>query len=329
MICGIVVVLMCAIPKLLLAELDHGDEILRTNSKIIMELQSRLSVIEYLHKQDTLRIADLERQQQTYQSHIAALENKREIDQSRINDLEKQRQTDRSRIADLENDQSRITVLEKRCLIDQIHITELQEQQRGYLDRIADLEKHRQNSHRLVSNPDNLTRNEKSPVEDRRQDNFTSSKLSASSLGTSKQGLKKRVNADYEDMVAFYAVLSHNYDQVFNDMDIRFDRVLTNFGSSYSGNTGVFTCTRAGVYMFSWTVHVTTRYSYTELVKNGAPIGHAFSGDSPYSGSGTGLIVLPLEHGDEISIRLGSHVPTTVYGAEATTNFSGFRLQSQ
>ncbi|OWF48559.1 uncharacterized protein LOC110452899 [Mizuhopecten yessoensis] len=309
---------------------------------------------------DQRRIADLEEQQQIDDSRISDLVNKRDEDNRTIADLEKNRQDDQQRIADLEkkrqNDQQRVADLEKKRQNDQQRIADLDKQQRVFEHRIADLEKNpRDGDQRRLTNTQNqqhrrhvvshhrfpfnsLTNSTTHMADGRRMPSVRktrsvgtypgNSELAGPTLETINQGIKKRVSTDNQGMVAFYAVLTHSIKPVANLIEIRFDRVITNIGGSYSGNTGTFTCTHAGVYVFSWTVHVDPRYMYTELVKNGVMVGSAFSGDSPYSGIGGGTVVVQLDQGDEVWVRVEFHVSGSyIYVDRHTTTFSGFLLQ--
>ena len=52
--------------------------------------------------------------------------------------------------------------------------------------------------------------------------------------------------------VAFTASRTRQIDSHIGK--IIFDKVLTNAGGAYSGNTGIFTCPHDGVYVFTWTL---------------------------------------------------------------------------
>ncbi|XP_033761130.1 otolin-1-like [Pecten maximus] len=302
-----VVRVLCPIAAVRGQTLDENDSILKTNRDVISDLQLRLSALEHRRNEDTLRIRELEKQQQTYQSRITILEKQQQTDQRRISDLEEQRQIDQRRISDLEN----LTDDNQR------HATRVEKMQhRGKLNSL----------HKTIPNTfDNnltFTMDELHSPSGRKPGVFK-----MSTLESTNSGKEKRVS-DNAGMVAFYAVLSHEIKPITSLMEIHFDKVTTNLGGSYSGNTGTFTCTRAGVYVFSWTVHANPRYVYTELIKNGAVTGKAFSGDSQYSGSGGGSLVLELHQGDEVWVRVHEYAPGTyLFGNFGTTSFSGFLLQ--
>lgn len=113
-------------------------------------------------------------------------------------------------------------------------------------------------------------------------------------------------------------------------MEVDFDNVITNIGGAYSRNTGTFTCPKVGVYVFAWTVHASTRYIDTQLVRNGALVGETMAGDSnTYSGIGTGVVVVQLSQGDEVWVRIAEFYPATtvIRGDIRATEFSGFILR--
>ncbi|OWF48560.1 uncharacterized protein LOC110452900 [Mizuhopecten yessoensis] len=343
---SITLIALCLVPMVWGQILNQGGDTLQVHSKAILDLQLRLSTVEHLRNEDALRIADLSKQQQIDKRRIADLEKQHQIDDNRISDFVNKRDEDNRTIADLE----------KKRQDDHQRIADLEKQQRVFQRRIAYLEKNpRVGDQRRLTYPQkqeprrNLAPSQKIAfnsftnrttrmVDGRRMAsvrktrsfglNPRDSALPSPTLETSNQGIKKRVSSDNGRLVAFYAVLTHSYTEVAKLMEIHFDQVVTNLGGSYSGNTGTFTCTHAGVYVFSWTVHVNPRYMYTELVKNGNVIGNAFSGDSQFSGIGGGSVVVQLDQGDEVWVRLGEHTSgTQIFVHTRTTMFSGFLLQ--
>ncbi|XP_060081734.1 caprin-2-like [Ylistrum balloti] len=307
------------------------------NSEVILDLEKRLFAIENLHYEDTIHITNIEKQREIDQSRIVDLQKQQKTHQSRITHLEKQERTCQCRIADLEKqretDQSHFADLKNQQRIDETIIADLVEQQQQSDQRhISNSENHRVDNQSLINrayrqqyrqkvlslhnittaaSADNATRmaDERSFPTGNKEATIGHDILNFGLFSSekNKQGIKKRVSPDYEDMVAFYAVLSRDYNNMGGTADLRFDRIVTNIGNSYSTNTGVFTCPLAGIYVFSWTIHDTVSYAYADLVKNGASVGISFIGDSSFSGVGTGLSVLLLEKGDEIFIRISSH----------------------
>ncbi|XP_069104306.1 uncharacterized protein [Argopecten irradians] len=329
MICGTCIV----ISAVCLISFTGGQSMesnVKPNMDMILNLQLRLSELERRHNEGLQRISELEKQQQNDQSSIATFTKQQQIDQRRISCLEKQRQNDQRRTSDLQkqlqNNQNRISDLETQLQNAQSRISDLQKQ-RG-LSRISEHDqkssinpaKHIFHKHSSrFTNPSNVS-SKRTPLMEAK---------GYRRLGPSNKSniqRQKRVS-DNGGIVAFYAVLSHSYSPVTNSMEIHFDKVTTNIGGSYSTHTGVFTCTRAGIYVFSWTVHVVPRYSYIELVKNGVVVGNGFSGDSQYSGSGGNTVVLQLLQGDTVFVRVGEHMSGTIFGSQGTTTFSGFLLQ--
>ncbi|XP_033758209.1 uncharacterized protein LOC117340560 [Pecten maximus] len=73
--------------------------------------------------------------------------------------------------------------------------------------------------------------------------------------------------------VMFYAQLSRRLYSVAVEQGMVFDTVVTNVGNCYSGNTGVFTCCRSGMYFITWTIDVKAgTYINTELMMNTSSI---------------------------------------------------------
>ncbi|XP_069103901.1 trichohyalin-like [Argopecten irradians] len=322
-------------------ELDKQQKIDRIKQRQTDQL--RISDLEKQRQTDQLRISDLEKQRQTDQLRISDLEKQRQTDQLRISDLEKQRQTDQLRISDLEKqrqtDQLRISDLEKQRQTDQLRISDLEKQRQTDQLRISDLEKQRQTDHRRISDLGKRQRTDQRISEleisgdyyqndtEKTRPQFTTKTtiVNAPPLGRMNRG--KRVSPSLQ-MVAFYAILSHGYDPITNTMDIHFDQVVTNLGDAYNGQASVFTSPKNGVYVFTWMVHVNTRWVYTDLVKNGVTVGTGFAGDSDYSMAGGNTVVVQLNEGDTVWIRIADHLSgTTIVHYRNVSSFSGFLLQ--
>ncbi|XP_060082702.1 uncharacterized protein LOC132561993 [Ylistrum balloti] len=320
MVCGTIMVAVCLASMSLGQEVDIDDDIPQTNSNILMDFQHRLTVLENLHKEDTIRIGELEKQRHADQSRIAILEKQQRLDNSRISDFVNNRFVDKRNIASLlkqrRTDRQRIDDLEKQKSIDENRLYGIEN--RLDLGHLKDIVKECRKDLNVTSTVD-----VKRPTSGRKSKHDTIKSTSVKN----DQEIEKRVS-DNGNTVAFSAVLSHDYKPIVDHMEMHFDNVVTNIGGSYSGNTGTFTCSRAGVYVFLWTVHVNPRFAYTELVKNAVVVGKAFSGDSQYSGYGGSSVVLQLVEGDEVWVRVGAHATLTyIYGNARSTMFSGFLLQ--
>ncbi|XP_069104569.1 uncharacterized protein PF3D7_1120000-like [Argopecten irradians] len=383
MIYVIVVIVFCLVHIVDGQTLDNDDDIPDTNMDIILDLQSRLAVLERFHNElekqhkidqnrivtidnqqaiDRNLILDLVREKGDNQLRISDLEKQRQTDQLRISDLEKQRQTDHLRISDLEKqrqtDQLRISDLEKQRQTDQLRISDLEKQRQTDQLRISDLEKQRQTDQLRISqlkNNMNYHKYDRTTTQNQKEFLGRSNVVQKTTLNTrtlnatrkddesrppsfrntrmvlTQESMNpgKRVS-DNSDTVAFYAILSHGYDPMTDLMEIHFDNVITNVGNSYSGQTGTFRCQRPGVYVFTWILHVTGRWAFTELVKNGVMVGTAFAGDSQYSITGGNTVVVELSVGDDVWIRVVEHMPgTIIYNSphRHVTSFSGFLLK--
>ncbi|XP_060083046.1 complement C1q-like protein 4 [Ylistrum balloti] len=132
-----------------------------------------------------------------------------------------------------------------------------------------------------------------------------------------------------EDIVAFHAVLTQKINDPTSNHPVIYDHLITNTGGvHYSTSTGVFTCTQAGVHVFSWSVFVMGHhYIYTTLVRNNEIIGSAETGqDTSYSIAGSATAATYLAVGDEVWVRVAGHG----VGSDILTNlsmFTGFRLR--
>ncbi|OWF50186.1 Complement C1q-like protein 4 [Mizuhopecten yessoensis] len=133
----------------------------------------------------------------------------------------------------------------------------------------------------------------------------------------------------YGRNVMFSAQLTHTLSRVAVKQGIVFDSPVTNVGDCYSGHTGVFTCCKAGTYVFYWSIYTTgTHYVQTELMKNTSSIAINRSGDANNYSTGTMMVLLHLNFGDEVWIRVKSRNPATsnIY-ADKSSSFTGFLLQ--
>ncbi|XP_069104208.1 complement C1q-like protein 2 [Argopecten irradians] len=109
----------------------------------------------------------------------------------------------------------------------------------------------------------------------------------------------KRV-APVADWVAFHA----------NGHTISFSDLKTNIGNNeYHPTTGIFTCQKAGVCVFSWSIrsHDSNHRLETALVRNGAAVGHSTAGggdNNPWR-FGSATVTLILNPGDEARLVTG------------------------
>ncbi|XP_060081852.1 complement C1q-like protein 3 [Ylistrum balloti] len=124
-----------------------------------------------------------------------------------------------------------------------------------------------------------------------------------------------------DSIIAFHAILAHTISDPALEHIIPFDKILTNIGAHFSPQTGVFTCDVIGAYHFSWMIKVPGGYYIvTELVRNGAVIGTAMSGDDSYWTTGAASVITMLNPGDEVWVRVSEHNG----GADIAPTFSMF-----
>jgi hypothetical protein len=77
---------------------------------------------------------------------------------------------------------------------------------------------------------------------------------------------------------------------------IRFDQVLTNLGSAYDGNIGMFQCPTPGYYVFfvAFLIFPQKRLE-AEIVKNGNGIQEVYAGtQSNGDGPGSNMVIVQL-----------------------------------
>ncbi|OWF51340.1 uncharacterized protein LOC110449310 [Mizuhopecten yessoensis] len=340
---------------------DHADTVVQNTDRDIMpNVQRRLVTIESQHADSLSRIAVLEEQQQHQLQIIAELVNYRQTDKQRISDLENHRENDQRHIYDLENSikfaqrqisefskyqniyKRRITNFEKRRDNDLKRITNLEKLSQNGIHRMAAMEIQRKNDRhqvllvkRLLKQLEKQTMNDNLP--DKQKDALSTDSVPMDKIfsWTERTQMKHqpmtRVTETKPTVIAFRASLSHDIDRASINMPIQFDQISLNVGRCYSGNTGVFTCTSPGIYMFSWTVQIHTHMMYTELVRNGGRIAVGYAGDTSYDSAGTGVALIELNQGDEVLVRVHSfnHVSEAghMLGTSGVTSFSGFQVQ--
>ncbi|XP_021374399.1 uncharacterized protein LOC110463838 isoform X2 [Mizuhopecten yessoensis] len=136
-----------------------------------------------------------------------------------------------------------------------------------------------------------------------------------------------RVAGTNRNAVAFYAYLSHNVPNPGADFTVKNDHPVTNIGGGYNPVSGIFTCPKAGVYVFSWSVGIGTNGEiYSELAKNGAAAGYLWTGEHTWAETSEKTLILELTQGDIITIkveRTGNTSPT-MWGLR--TSFSGYLI---
>ncbi|XP_033764247.1 uncharacterized protein LOC117345299 [Pecten maximus] len=119
--------------------------------------------------------------------------------------------------------------------------------------------------------------------------------------------------ASVTDWVAFHAILHAPMSDPSWGHIIPFSEIKTNIGNNeYHPTTGVFTCKKAGIYVFSWSIRVNQADHglETELALNGATVGYntAGGGDGNTWGYGSATVTLYLQVGDEVWVKAGGRI---------------------
>ncbi|OWF38435.1 uncharacterized protein LOC110466316 [Mizuhopecten yessoensis] len=128
------------------------------------------------------------------------------------------------------------------------------------------------------------------------------------------------------NVIAFHAILGTTVTAPAVNHEIVYDHVITNNGNMYSSLTGTFTCQQPGTYVFSWsTLTNANNFLDSHLVKNGVRMGSIVNPRGTHSGSTSGLVVIQLDEGDLVWVRVGNHDSSAnVYASWSM--FSGFKL---
>ncbi|XP_069136249.1 putative leucine-rich repeat-containing protein DDB_G0290503 [Argopecten irradians] len=270
--------------------------------EIFEKLNNRISNISKQRKNDEFRIALTEKNLRYEQSKIAALRKELKRNQLGIVELQKRRFSTKYAIADLENQNNLI----------QFRIAELMEQREKYKFRLNTLENSQGKQLPLFQpNGEGLPH----------YGNYKSVILKGNG---NRDGSTKRGNKTF----AFHAVLTKAISKPRRFSVIQYDDVVTNIGGAYNPISGVFTCSVKGAYVFGWTALVSEEYLCTELMINDKIVGTAFSGGkgiSDASVSGSSVIVVKLEVGDRVWIRINELFPSVDILSRAT-QFSGFKI---
>lgn len=127
--------------------------------------------------------------------------------------------------------------------------------------------------------------------------------------------------------VAFFVGLSENVGPVADqaDVNIIFDRVVTNIGGAYSVETGRFTSPVNATYQFNVIISAQGKQrAAVMLVKNGAMIATVWAESIPFWATASNVAILSLDRGDQVWLLLlnrASHLHGYMY-----TTFSGFLI---
>ncbi|OWF48178.1 collagen alpha-1(X) chain-like [Mizuhopecten yessoensis] len=234
-----------------------------------------------------------------------------------------------SQIESLQRENARLEektmTLEKKIMTLEEKVTTLEDQTPAFEDKTPMFEEQREPKSDLVNNtkpgPDILGIPDGLAISDGK---------SQSRKRNPDEAVKKvnpRVDSTTDSIIAFHAILSHTVTDPAAEHIVTFDHIITNIGAHYSSKTGVFTCVEVGVYQFSWMIEVASvQWITTQLVRNGAVIGSAISGDDTYWTTGAASAITMLAPGDEVWVRLATGHSV---GADITptyTMFNGFLI---
>ena len=138
--------------------------------------------------------------------------------------------------------------------------------------------------------------------------------------------LHYHVAANLEN-VAFTVSASSNHAD-WQNTKVVYDKVITNIGSGYSRQTGIFTCPSDGDYVFTWSTLSGGSSSYNcnaYLYRNGVSSLETYS----YEGSASGyehasnIVVFHLTMGDKVWIQTSG---CNYFHGYPHTAFSGWKL---
>ena len=124
-----------------------------------------------------------------------------------------------------------------------------------------------------------------------------------------------------------FTVSASSYHTDWRNTKVVYDKVITNIGSGYSLQTGIFTCPRDGDYVFTWSTMSNSggQNCYAFIYRNGVRSLETFSeenGGSIYEHAST-TVVFHLSMGDKVWIQTSGCVYFQGY---PYTAFSGWKL---
>ena len=204
-------------------------------------------------------------------------------------------------------------------------ITELKQEMRQLSEQreeVADLKQEiEEQKHEMVhlkqevleqKNESSYLKQEMRQVEEQRQE--------VSDLKQEVGELKQKQNTT----VMFSSFLSH-WLQITKGSRVVFNQVLTNIGQNYDPNTGVFTCTVPGYYVFD--VHVRGDYNDFAIVDirlNGDRLVVAWADDGFGYTSASAHVSVVLHRGDKVDVT-AAYLSSHLYGGGKDKNnmFSG------
>uniref|UniRef100_A0A673BE91 C1q-related factor-like n=1 Tax=Sphaeramia orbicularis TaxID=375764 RepID=A0A673BE91_9TELE len=112
------------------------------------------------------------------------------------------------------------------------------------------------------------------------------------------------------------------------DTILVYQTVMTNIGDAYNQTTGVFTTSVSGTYYFTFFYHAGREHPATlRLYKNEQLVArsHDHKGGDDGADNGGNAVILQLQKGDRVFVRLLAH--THIWAKNHITTFSGFLIR--
>ncbi|XP_065133265.1 complement C1q-like protein 3 [Paramisgurnus dabryanus] len=147
----------------------------------------------------------------------------------------------------------------------------------------------------------------------------------------SQNKLESFLKENKAQKIAFSAGLlasGEGYTGPFKDdwKTLVYKKVFSNIGDAYDSNTGIFTAPVKGAYYFRFYAHSRSRINLgAGLFKNNVPQCSVFSFQPTRHSNASNGVVLTLEPGDQVHIKVWSNAQ--VYDdIDSLTSFSGFLI---
>ncbi|XP_052773537.1 complement C1q tumor necrosis factor-related protein 4-like [Mya arenaria] len=127
--------------------------------------------------------------------------------------------------------------------------------------------------------------------------------------------------------IAFSAKLTANLTHMAANQTIVFDKVVTNFGSGYDPSTGHFRAAATGVYLlYTNILSEADNFIETELLVDGQALLEVYSGAGQYAGSGSNLVLVMLNEGQDVWMHVHGHWSSDMTVHCCWSTFSGYLL---
>lgn len=134
----------------------------------------------------------------------------------------------------------------------------------------------------------------------------------------------------FDAIVAFYAQMSGAELSPRAHHTLIFDKIRTNVGNGYNGETGIFTAPKEGIFVLNWVIRLVSAAHSTELMLNNDVLGVIFlRARQDDDSSVSGLAVAHVAKGDVVFVRVHSllagdgNIFSNTYG---NPSFSGWLL---